>query len=135
MTSGPPVAAQPPTWARAVARVIDGFTGLPAAARYAVIWVAVVATVAPISYYIMGVEPKPGAVDCDGKQMSQGDICEEYVNGRLVDTKSYDEVWQGIRDSNMWIGRIGLAIAAILLVVGTVHVIQTIRESRATASR
>jgi hypothetical protein len=127
---------QQPWWGRQVNRAIDAFSGLPATAKYAITWVAVVATIAAISYWIMMTEPKPAAVDCEGKQMSRGDICEEYREPGhvLVDTKTYDEMWQDIRDGNILLGRIGLAIAAILIIVGTLHVIRTIRSARGPTS-
>jgi hypothetical protein len=121
-----------------VARMLGGAIGavdrLPLGIKYALAWFGVVAGVTAISTVLMTIEPWAASVDCDGEPMSPGDVCKEYRENDLVDTKGYDETWQDQHEANILAGRIGLAIAAVLLVIGIAHVIQTIRTSRATPS-
>jgi hypothetical protein len=125
-----------PLVARMLGGVILAVDRLPLGIKYALAWIGVVAGVAAISAVFMTIEPWAASVDCDGEPMSPGDVCKEYREPEhdLVDTKSYDETWQDQHDANIMVGRIGLAIAAVLLVIGIAHVIQTIRASRAMAS-
>jgi len=125
-----------PLFARMLGGAIRAVDRLPLVIKYALAWFGVVAGVAAISTVLMTIDPWAASVNCDGEPMNPGDVCREYrePGHDLVDTKSYDETWQDQLDANIMAGRIGLAIASVLLVIGITHVIQTIRASRATAS-
>jgi hypothetical protein len=130
--SGPHPPRKQPWIARLIIAVVDG----PKSLRYALSYLGAIILVGGISSCIFAF-PNARKVECDGKQMSPGDTCEQYrePGHQYVGSKSYDDKMADVRQNNLLVAWIGLAIVVILVVVAIVHLTKARRRERAQAHR
>lgn len=118
-----------------IVRLLNTVTAWPDSAKYALGYLGASVVLALIS--IGGFVMKPSKVECDGETMFPGAVCRQYrePGHRYIGSKSYSEMLDDVRNSNVMVGRIALALLVITLVVGTVHVTKALRAERAAARR